>query len=278
MTKYTNSESKYITVDGMRIHYKDEGQGPVVILIHGVCASLHTWDGWTGIMKDRFRIIRIDLPGFGFSELKDKDVFTRDSAVRLMELLVQEMKLQEFSIAGNSLGGYVAWLYALNHPDRVEKLVLVDPVGLPMKMPWLLRFASNPLIRPFSRHIMPRFIFSQAVNQVYGDKSRITQGVKDRYFELAMRENGKRDYVDIFTGMGREVKKPGFSAGISDIGVPTLVMWGTKDIWIDYNEFFPQWEKLLPRAKFISYEGAGHVPMEEIPVRTAEDAIKFLSE
>jgi hypothetical protein len=65
--KYADVESKIIQIDDMNIHYKDEGQGPVLILVHGVCASLHTWDGWAGRLKDHYRIIRMDLPGFGLT-------------------------------------------------------------------------------------------------------------------------------------------------------------------------------------------------------------------
>lgn len=275
--KYTDNESKFITIEGMKIHYKDEGEGPAVVMIHGVCASLHTWDGWAEELKKHYRVIRLDLPGFGFSELNDPNVYNRDSALKMMEALDQAFGIEKISLVGNSLGGYVAWLYTSTHPEKVDKLILIDPVGQPMKMPFLLRFASNPLIRPFSRHIMPRFIFDTAVKQVYGNRDLITDAVKDRYFELAMRPNGKRDYVNIFTCLGKEAKNPHFDDGIADITRPTLIMWGTKDIWIDYNTFFPMWKATLPQATFISYEGLGHVPMEEAPEKTVKDAIDFLS-
>ena len=275
--KYADSESQIIQIDDMNIHYKDEGHGPVLILVHGVCASLHTWDGWTQLLKDRYRIIRLDIPGFGLTgPAPDPSLYQIDAAVNLFEKLVDEMKLGKFYLAGNSLGGYIAWKYALKNPDKVEKLILVDPVGFPQPLPGLLAFASNPIIRPSARYIMPRFLMDGAVTEIFGDKSKATDKIKDRYFELAMREGNKSSYVDVFTEMRKLCGNKNLSAGIKDLNPPTLVMWGTKDIWVPFK-YFESWKKELPTAKFIQYEGAGHTPMEEIPDETARDADLFLS-
>jgi pimeloyl-ACP methyl ester carboxylesterase len=149
-------------------------------------------------------------------------------------------------------------------------------VGFPQPLPGLLAFASNPLIRPFARFTMPRFLFDNAVEQVFGDKSKVTQELKDRYFDLAMREGNKGSYIDVFTEMRKLCRDENLSQGIKDIRVPTLVMWGTRDEWIPFK-YFENWKKELPGAKFIQYEGAGHTPMEEIPDETARDADLFLS-
>jgi pimeloyl-ACP methyl ester carboxylesterase len=276
-TKYADSESKILQIDDMNVHYKDEGQGPVLILLHGVCASLQTWDGWVAQLKGHYRIIRLDIPGFGLTgPAHDKSLYEIDEAVKFFEKVVKEMKLDKFYLAGNSLGGYIAWNYALKNPNRVEKLILVDPVGFPQPLPGLLAFASHPVVRPFARHAMPRFLFNGAVTQVYGDKSKVTKELKDRYFELAMREGNKGSYIDVFTEMRKLCKNENLSAGIKDIKPPTLVMWGTKDEWIPFK-YFENWKQELPKAKFIQYEGAGHTPMEEIPDITARDADLFLS-
>ena len=275
--KYADKESKFLQLDGMNIHYKDEGNGPVLILIHGVCASLQTWDGWAERLKSHYRVIRLDVPGFGLTgPAPDPSLYTIDEGVKLFEKLAAEMKLDKFSVAGNSLGGYIAWKYALKNPDKVEKLILVDSVGFPQPLPGLLAFASNPIIRPSARYIMPRFLMDGAVTEIFGDKSKATDKIKDRYFELAMREGNKSSYVDVFTEMRKLCGNKNLSAGIKDLNPPTLVMWGTKDIWIPFK-YFESWKKELPTAKFIQYEGAGHTPMEEIPDETARDADLFLS-
>jgi pimeloyl-ACP methyl ester carboxylesterase len=275
-TKYADSESKIIQIDDMNIHYKDEGKGPVLILLHGVCASLHTWDGWVDRLKGHYRILRLDIPGFGLTgPPTDPSVNTKDGAVNLFEKIVNEMKLEKFYLVGNSLGGYIAWNYTLKNPEKVEKLILIDSVGFEQKLPGIIAFASNPVIRPFARYTMPRFLIDMSVNQVFGDKSKVTEELKDRYFELLMREGNKGGTVDVFTEF-RRMNNKDISTGIKDIKPPTLVMWGTKDEWIPFK-YFEHWKRELPNAKFIQYEGAGHTPMEEIPDITARDAHLFLS-
>ena len=276
--KYADVNSKIIEIDGMNIHYKDEGQGPTLILLHGVCASLHTWDGWAERLKSHYRIIRLDIPGFGLTgPAPDPSVYQKEGAVNLFEKIVTEMKLDKFYLAGNSMGGYIAWNYALKHPEKVDKLILIDSAGFPQPMPWIISFASNPVISPFARYTMPRFLVNMCVDQVYGDKSKVAKEIKERYFELMMREGNKGGTIDVFKEFRKHSKNKNLSTGIKDIRPPTLVMWGTKDIWISYKTIFPKWKQELPTAKFIEYDGAGHIPMEEIPDITARDADLFLS-
>ncbi|MCP4136446.1 MAG: alpha/beta hydrolase [bacterium] len=275
--KYAGENSKFIEVQGMKIHYRDQGKGPVLVLLHGVCASLHTWDGWVDELKDHYRIIRLDIPGFGLTgPAKDSKSYTRDGSVWMVNEFVKALNLKKFHIAGNSLGGYIAWNYTLEYPKKVNKLILIDSVGYKQTMPWLLKVASNPVLRPMVRHMMPRYFMHQAVEEVFGDKSKVTDKLKDRYFELAMREGNTGSYVDVFTIMRELSDKEEISTGIKNIQHPTLVMWGGKDEWIPYK-YFKNWKKDIPNGLFITYTNAGHTPMEEIPAMTAGDAHKFLS-
>ncbi|MBN1498032.1 MAG: alpha/beta hydrolase [Spirochaetes bacterium] len=274
--RYANDQDKYFFYGGMKIRYRDEGDGPVLVLLHGVCAFLETWDGWVSVLKKHFRLVRLDVPGFGITgPAPDKSYYVREKFVRVMDGLITELGLRHFSIVGNSLGGYFAWNYALDYPEKVNKMILIDTVGYNQKMPFLLTFASNPLVRPIARFAMPRFMLYTAVKQVYGNKSRVMRENQERYFEYAMRTGNKGSYVDIFAEMKRQNKNPDLARDIPNIRVPTLVMWGTKDEWVPYR-YFDSWKKDLPSARFIAYEGAGHVPMEEVPEQTAADALAFL--
>ncbi len=276
-SKYANEHSKFVTIEGTTIHYRDEGKGPALVLLHGVCASLHTWDGWVKELKEHYRIIRIDNPGFGLTGPLADRKYTPENYVAIFDKFVTTIGLEKFSIAANSLGGYISWNYSLKYPKKVDKLILIDSVGFKQDMPWLLSFAVNPLMRPFSRRMMPRFFINKAVGEVYGDSSKITPETQTRYFELAMREGNKSAWIDIFLEMRKYSSLDSLSDGIKNISHPVLVMWGTKDIWIPYGEIFPKWQKELPNAKFVIYEGVGHIPMEEIPIHSARDAHLFLS-
>lgn len=258
-----------------RLHYRDEGNGPVLFLLHGVCASLHTWDAWVDELKPHYRIIRIDIPGFGFSSPLEKGEYNPEIGVEIMESFVRKMGVEQFFLAGNSIGGFISWKYALKYPERVKKLILIDPVGYNQDLPWVVKFAGNPFVRPFARRIMPRFFFEMAARQVFGDQSKLTDQIKDRYFELSQSNKNKSAYVDFFMVMRKLCHSDDLPRGINDIKTPLLVMWGTKDRWVPLK-YFHLWKQDFPKATFKSYEGAGHTPMEEIPEQTADDAHAFL--
>jgi pimeloyl-ACP methyl ester carboxylesterase len=277
--KYVNKESRFIEVGcgkiNCRLHYRDEGSGPVLLLLHGVCASLHTWDAWVKELKPYFRIIRFDIPGFGFSTPPGKGEYDPENGVEILEEFIKKMGIEHFFLAGNSIGGFISWKYALKYPERVDKLILIDPVGHNQDLPWIVSFASHPVIRPFARRVMPRFFFDMAARQVFGDQSKLTKQIKDRYFELSTSKKNRNAYVDFFTVMRKLCHSKKLPEGMAGIKSPLLVMWGTKDRWVPLK-YFHLWQQNFPDGTFKTYEGVGHTPMEEVPLQTAEDARTFL--
>jgi len=276
--RYANAQSRYLTLgDGVQLHYRDEGQGPVVILLHGVMASLHTWDGWSEALTKHYRVIRVDLPGFGLTGPSSSvDYYDTPSMVAMLDAIrTQLVKDEPVFLVGNSLGGYLSWNYAAVHPDKVRGLIVVDPVSYTQDTPWIISLIGTPVIGAPGRWIVPRFIVDMNVREVYGDPSRITPATYDRYFELLLRPGNRDAMVDIFEVLKKRSQDPHLGDGISKITVPTQVMWGGKDAWVP-PEFAARWKHDLPAAEVITYADAGHVPMEEIPQRTVADAMRFM--
>lgn len=280
--QYADGASQFITIEGIKIHYRDEGSGPPLVLLHGICSSLHTWDGWVRELKQHYRIIRFDLPGFGLTGPVPKKFHDPDRGIKLMDQLVQTFKLEHFYLAGNSLGGFLSWKYALKYPHKVTRLILVDPAGYNQKFPWLVELSCQPLIRPFAKIMMPRIFFDIAIGGflgiggVYGDKTLLTPEIKQRYFDMSMRKGNRGSYLDIFMEMRKRNANENIGEQIPQIKTPLLVMWGAEDRWIPIQNF-AKWTLDLPDAAFIAYEGAGHTPMEELPRQTARDAHHFLN-
>src|SRR5688500_20394687 len=104
---YQNHASRFLEVDGVRIHYRDEGSGPTLVLLHGVIASLHTWDGWVQELSSRYRIIRIDMPGFGLSDDVPVYRYYPLQSERLFDRIREVLGLNRSYLTGSSLGVYV---------------------------------------------------------------------------------------------------------------------------------------------------------------------------
>jgi len=272
--KYDVSDSDFIDIDGVKIHYKDEGEGPALVLLHGICASLYTWDGWVSELKDDYRIIRLDVPGWGLTGSVGSDAYNLEKMVVILEKFLAKLEIDSFYLAGNSLGGYFSWNYALRHPEQVKRMVLLDPVCYPQSVPWFITVARIPLIRIFPKYMMPKFLVSMNVNAVYSDDSKITDDIYNQYFDMAMRQGNRSSYIDIFRFLGRASKKEGLSSGVENIQTPTLLMYGKDDKWVSSDQA-KLWKEDLPGVKSIIYEGVGHIPMEELPIISAKDADAF---
>ncbi len=270
--QYTSENSKFINIDGMDVHYSDEGQGMPLVLIHGISSSLNTWDGWDLSLKDDFRIIRLDLPGFGLTGPNPANDYSIEFYVSFMKSFLKELEAETCYMAGSSLGGYITWNFAADNPNMVEKMILVDAAGYPFtpeNTPFVFKLAQSP-IAPYFKNLTPRFLLAQVITQVYGDDSKLTDEVIDRYYYHALREGNRDAFLDLV----QNIKFIEFGK-LKTINTPALIMWGEMDTWVDpilgirFNED-------LPNSELIMYPGVGHIPMEEIPEQTAEDAKKFL--
>ena len=272
--EFTNQESQFIDVLGMSVHYRDEGSGPLLVLIHGTAASLHTWDGWVDALQDDFRIVRLDIPAFGLTGPDPTGDYSIDRYVEFLEAFASALNLESFALAGNSLGGEIAWRYALAHPQRVNRLVLVDAVGYArsegQKENLAFKLARTSGFKTVMSKITPRFLYRQGLLEVYGHASKVTEELVDRYFRLSLREGNRRAFAERVIAAQVPIK-----GDVRNITQPTLILWGADDLWIplDHGRNFA---RDIAGSQLVVYPGVGHVPMEEIPEQSAADTRTFL--
>lgn len=274
---YANEESQWMDVNGMRIHYRDEGNpnGQPIVLIHGILSSLHTWDDWNKSLAADYRIISLDVPGFGLTGgPENPDDFSEDLLHDSFAQFINQLQLENFILAGNSLGGYISAHYAANNPDNVKKLILIDPAGAPQDLPFILSLASMPGINSLAANVFPPFIVAMGVKDVYGDQERITKANMDRYIHLSLRPGAKQAYANTIAMLDEKNSKQQ-PLNFATITAPTLLMWGEKDIWVP-PELSELWLANISGSTLITYPDAGHVPMEEIPEKTLQDALDFI--
>ena len=270
--KYGQSPSQYMEVDGMPVHYRIEGEGFPLVLVHGTAASLHTWDDWTNELKSEFKIIRFDLPAFGLTGPSPDGTYSLDFYADFVNKVLQKLNVKACFIAGNSLGGAISWLYTAKYPDQVKKLVLIDASGYPRKSgpPLIFKLAQQPYFSGFFKSFTPKFIIENNLKAVYHDDAKINQALIDRYFEMALREGNRQAFID-----RANQKFTDQSELIKSIVTPTLILWGKHDTWIPVS-YANRFKEDIMGSDLIIYDNAGHVPMEEIPLITASDVKAFL--
>lgn len=270
--KYANAPSQFMEINELNVHYRVEGSGPNLVLIHGTASSLHTWDAWTDDLQDSFRIIRMDLPAFGLTGPNAEHDYSIEAYVDFVDTFLEKLGVETFHVAGNSLGGRIAWHYALTHPDKVDKMILIDAAGYPMVVPTIFKIAQTPILNKMIKDITPRTLVENNIKEVFYDDTKISDELVDRYFELTLRAGNR----DAFIARAKQ-KFQDNTNQLANIEEPTLIMWGKHDEWIPV-EHGMRMDQSIPNSTLKIYSNAGHVPMEEIAEETAADARVFLSQ
>ncbi len=272
--RYTNEASAFVAVDGMEVHYRDEGprDAPVLLCLHGTFSSLHVYDGWAKELSDRVRVVRLDLPGFGLTGPHPEGEHTIDGTVEFLDRFMERVGIDAATVVGNSRGGSIAWRFALAHPDRVRALVLADSNGYPLEeSPWFYTLPDTPAYHVL-RHVTPRALVRYGITHIYGDPGKVTDEQVRLYHELLLREGNREALRDM------ELPPPADRPrDIRKIDVPTLLLWGELDEWVPPRNG-RRFERDIEDSELVVYDGVGHVPVEEAPVRTAGDVEVFLEE
>lgn len=273
--------SDFLDLDGQLVHYRDEGprNDPLpLVLVHGTAASLHTWEGWAKALRPQHRVISFDLPGFGLTGPWGGGFagqpYSGEAYARFVLKLMDRLQVPRFAIAGNSLGGEVAWQVAAAAPQRVAKLVLIDASGhhfTPQEVPPAFRIARLPGLGALSEHLLPRPLVAASVQSVYGDPAKVNEALVDRYFELALRTGNRRALVERM----KLVDAPPDTARIAGLKLPTLILWGGRDKLIP-PDTAQRFQASIAGSQLLVFERLGHVPQEEDPAATVAPVKAFL--
>lgn len=277
--KYGGPPSQFVDLgEGLTVHLRDEGprDAPVLVLLHGSNADLHTWQSWTSRLTSQYRVIRFDQIGHGLTGANPDSSYGLEDHVATVEKVARKLGLNQFVLAGNSMGGAISVRYALAHPERLRGLVLLDAGGAPA---WAkgkgnigFAIARTPGMGVVVRHITPRSIVERSLKQTIEDDALVTPAMVDRYWELLRYPGNRAVTAERFGRPRGEFSK----ADLAPIKTPTLVMWGEEDqlTVVDGARFFGDG---IAGAQVKTYPRIGHIPMEEAPDATVADLKAFLS-
>jgi pimeloyl-ACP methyl ester carboxylesterase len=287
--KYGQPPSQFLKLPGGTVaHYRDypaatgdkikNDDAPILVLLHGSNASLHTWEPWAQRLRPTMRVVSVDLPGHGLTGATAEGDYSTEGMVAFVDSFTRTLGIERpFVLAGNSMGGNVTWRFTLAHPDRVSKLVLVDAAGITvpgvtMTPPIGFRLARNRFAAPILRHFAPRSLFEKTLQAAFYDKSMVRPEMVDRYWELNRRTGTPEVTMARFR---LPLFNPVMMDRLHEITVPTLILWGREDALIPVQHASVFAEK-LPHATVIIYDHCGHIPMEEVADRSAADVRAFV--
>jgi pimeloyl-ACP methyl ester carboxylesterase len=257
--------------DGVRLRYVRAGTGPAVVLLHGFASSIFTWHDVFPALALGHDVVAVDLPNSGGSAIRPD--LPPAAYPRLVMGLMDRLGLERASLVGNSLGGGIAVLVAAQHPERVDRLVLIDSLGYNLAAkdrPWVLRAAGFP---PVARLIealpIRRAMVTLALRQVFFDDRFVTADRIDEYVSPLLRPGAVAAGQAVLAS-GDDMGLPGV---VAQVRAPTLVIWGREDAWVPV-EHADRFLADIPGARKAVIEGCGHLPQEE---RSAE-VLKLLQD
>ncbi|MEE9313499.1 MAG: alpha/beta hydrolase [Rhizobiaceae bacterium] len=272
--------SQFLEVEGQSVHYRDQGarDAPVILLLHGTSASLHTFEGWAEKLQENWRVISVDLPGFGLTgpwigALESQDYSRENYAIFLFQFM-DKLKIKRFAVAGNSLGGEVAWQMAASSKERVSAQILLNAAGYADtggQYPLAWKLITWPITSSISMSMLPRSAVAQGLRQVMVDQNLVTPDKIELYRDLGLRAGNRKALQQRL----RFITADGGVQHLPQIEIPTLIIWGEQDVLIP-SSTAKRFLKDIRGSELVIFDDLGHIPQEENPERTVAVAIDFL--
>ena len=269
--RYADETSAFIHVNGARIHYRDEGAGPVILMVHGYSTHLQNWDGWAAALKKDRRVVRLDLPGHGLTGPYPAGDYSPDAQTAMVAAFVEALALKDVTVIGNSLGGLIAWRYALQRQDNTRALVLVSPGGFLGPQAAENEAGDVPALAAALKYVFPTFLARAALETNYADDAKVTAPLVRRYRDLIRREGNR----DALLAALRQFTLYEPEDTLGRIATPTLILWGAQDEVLPASDA-TRFSDAMPNAELVVFDDLGHILMEEAPTRTLPVVNAFL--
>jgi len=271
--------SRFITVGGVPLHFRDEGQGPVVVLLHGSIVNLHEWDLVVDRLKDRYRLVRLDWPPYGLSGPDPTGIYSTPRAAELLAGLVDALGLGRFTLVSTSNGANVALEYVGRHPEHVAAMAFSV---LPLERPSQTRHIDWPmrLLQSFHATVLPDYHFHTYYRMVLESTTppsfHPTAAMVDSIYDadnLPGAAARQRQYIDTTI---RAFQTSDVGASAEAVRVPVLLQWCAYDTVISQSAQRSVARFTNAPVELINYPDFGHFPMWENPDRFSSDLARFL--
>jgi pimeloyl-ACP methyl ester carboxylesterase len=263
--KYATAHSRYVDLPGgFHVHFRDQGnpKGPTLVLVHGFFVDLDVWEPWVRRLGADYRLVTLDLPGHGLTRAPEGYHASLEGFVRLLDAFVRAERIDRFTLVGFSLGGDVAWRYALAHPDKLSGLVLVDATGWPDPRPGHangapeLAIMRNPVGRFMARDLDQTKRIHDGFMDAYANKRFVTEELVTKYAELNRAPGHRGEIIDLSLAFAHETYAT--RDKLAAIRTPTLILEGARDALVPPSSE-SRFAAAIPGSRLILYPGVGHI-------------------
>lgn len=264
----------------IHINYEVRGAGITLLLLHGFGASLESWRDILPLLEQRYKLILVDMKGFGLSSKPDDGTYSIREQASIIMALIRYLDLKDLVLIGHSYGGSVALatyleLVSGKLSNPIRSLILLDAPGYPQRLPLFIKVLQTPVINHLLLALLPaRARAAYILNQVFYDKSKVTADRINRYARFFDLPGSHRAMIDSARQLIPE--NSALTARIGEIAVPTLIIWGAHDPLI-YLWQAHRLHDVIQGSRLTVLARCGHVPQEERPEDTAQLFMEFIS-
>ena len=272
------AEHRFVTVNGIRTHYVAAGKGEPLLLLHGLGASLMAWGLNIEPLSQEFSVYAIDIPGHGDSEKPDLD-YQMPTAINFVRGFMDALGLERASIAGSSMGGMIALRTAVEYPELVNRLVLVDAAGLGREVAWFLRAMSLPLVGELIENPSPRNT-RVLLSRIFYNPSLVQESLIREIYRTRIMPGSKRAVLRIIRGaIGlRGIHSKWIMTNeLEQLNSPVLIVWGAQDRILPVSHATNA-ARIAPQVSLSIFDECGHWPQMERGNEFNRVALEFLTE
>jgi pimeloyl-ACP methyl ester carboxylesterase len=257
----------------LKVHYKETGPqaAPALLLMHGFGSSLQAWDDWSLKLEQKYRVIRLDLPGFGLTGASPANDYSEEKDLAILTHFADKLGLEKFSIIGHSMGGKMAWTLAASQPERVQALVLMAPDGFPEAKDFGTKPYEVPAVTGLIKYFLPKYLVRKSIEPAFAEADALSDARVNRYYDM-LRAPGVRAAIlersnqTIYTDPVPRLKA---------IKAPTLLIWGEQDQMIPSTNA-KSYANVLSNSTTVLVPKLGHLLQEEQPEKGLTAVMQFL--
>ncbi len=272
------AKGKFVAVGGKKVHYVEAGDGPPVILIHGFLYHTVMWKKNIDALAEKFKVYAVDLWGWGYSERLKGKKYSFDRYGKQIVGFMDALNIQKATLIGQSMGGGISVYVAAHFPDRVDRLILVDPAVIPYPMTTIGKIYQLPFVGEFMNAIPGDALMRNNLKTVwFYDRGKVT----DEYCKEVLQPLCiKGSYAGIMYILRHVLKEPYVEKEanlLANMSIPILIIHGREDKAVPLDRS-KRLNDLWKGSKLVIFDKAGHTPHEEHPEKFNKLAIEFLSE